>query len=157
MLYFVLFILHTSLPQNALCCFVAGVQSAFTVTIPAAGLTPNTLRFTHVVTNIGGDYNTSTGKFTCQYSGIYAFTLHILKFAGTDLVQCSIRKNQSTVVITHSNPQGPSEAGYLSSTNSAVVHLARGDEVDVGGCTAFNTIYYKNTFTSFSGFLLKAD
>ena len=152
---FCLFCIHSQ-PKCVLCCF-AGVQSAFTVTYPVAGLTQRTLRFTQVITNIGGDYNISSGLFTCQFPGVYVFALHIMKNSGTDSADCQIRKNRSRLVIAHSNPEGDSETGYFSSTNSVVVHLVRRDVVDVGSCSSFNSIFTSNTLTSFSGFLLKAD
>lgn len=40
------------------------------------------LRFDDVVTNLGNHYDPSTGKFTCQVSGIYFFTYHVLMRGG---------------------------------------------------------------------------
>lgn len=40
------------------------------------------LRFDDVVTNVGNHYDPSTGKFTCQVSGIYYFTYHVLMRGG---------------------------------------------------------------------------
>lgn len=40
------------------------------------------LRFDDVVTNVGNHYDPSTGKFTCQLSGIYYFTYHVLMRGG---------------------------------------------------------------------------
>ncbi len=40
------------------------------------------LRFDDVVTNVGNHYDPTTGKFTCQVSGIYYFTYHVLMRGG---------------------------------------------------------------------------
>ena len=139
-------------------CF-AGVKSAFTVTNPVSGSTSYNVRFTRVITNIGGHYSTSTGIFTCEYAGIYNFALHILKQSGSNFAECTIRKNQSTVANAHSDPDGDSEIGYLSSSASVVIHMARGDKMDVYCRSSLNTLHtgYSYMYNSFSGFLLQAD
>lgn len=40
------------------------------------------LRFDDVVTNLGNHYDATTGKFTCQVSGIYYFAYHVLMRGG---------------------------------------------------------------------------
>ena len=40
------------------------------------------LRFDDIVTNVGNHYDPATGKFTCQASGIYFFTYHVLMRGG---------------------------------------------------------------------------
>ena len=133
-----------------------GVKSAFTVSYPFAGLTSGTIRFSHVITNIGGHYNTSTGIFTCQLPGIYVFALHIMKNSGIDNAICIIRKNGSNVVVAETDPDSSSDGGFYSSTNSVVIHLVHGDKVDTGSCSPIANIYGYD-FTTFSGFLLRAD
>ena len=137
--------------------FFAGVKSAFTVTKPVEGSNKYTARFTKAITNVGGHYSTSTGIFTCKYPGIYVFALHILRESGNSLsyASCSIRKNRSQVAEAFSNPEGNSEIGWDSSSTSVVVHLARGDEVDVYCGSSFISINARHT--SFSGFLNQAD
>ena len=131
-------------------CF-AGVKSAFTVILPTEGLTKNTARFMKAITNEGGHYNTTTGIFTCVYPGIYVFALQILNKNNGDYVTCNIRKNKiSKSVEALSNDKG----GYFSSSTFAVIHLARGDEVDVK-CRSIATI--NQSWSSFSGFLTQAD
>lgn len=40
------------------------------------------LKFDDVVTNLGNQYDPTNGKFTCQVSGIYFFTYHVLMRGG---------------------------------------------------------------------------
>ena len=108
--------------------------------------------FSSVKLNIGGHYSTTTGKYTCYYSGIYVFSLNLYKKSGTSAVTCRIRKNGSTVAYAYVPSE--SESGYYESSTSTVHRLARGDTVDVGGCTNPSNI---DSYTSFTGFLLKAD
>lgn len=37
------------------------------------------LKFTMVMTNLGGRYDSSTGTFTCNLAGVYYFSYHIVK------------------------------------------------------------------------------
>ena len=136
---------------------VTGIKSAFSVSFAETGPTSGTIRFTHVYTNIGGQYSTSTGVFTCQYPGLYAFTLTLIKEGGYDIAYCRIRKNGSDKVFTYTNPDSNSDDGLYSATNSVVLHLVHGDKVDVGHCTPLASIYSYTGTSSFSGFLIKAD
>ena len=76
---------------------VTGAMSAFSVSNADSGPSAGTIRFIYVVTNIGGHYSTTTGVFTCQYDGLYAFTLTIIKNSGHDEAYCYIRKNGSVM------------------------------------------------------------
>ena len=144
--------------MTRLICF-AGAKSAFTVTNPDMGLQLYHLRFTRVITNIGGRYSTSTGIFTSEYPGIYEFALHILKDSGANNAHCAIRKNESSVAIARSDPWGAVNTGYTSGSTSVVLHLSRGDLVDVY-CdhTVGNLLAgYSDMYNSFSGVLLQAE
>ena len=134
---------------------VTGIKSAFSVGEAAAGPTSGTIRFTHVYTNIGGQYSTTTGVFTCQYPGLYAFALTLLKEGGYDRAYCWIRKNRSNIFIAYTDPDSNSDDGMYSATNSVVLHLVQGDTVDVGGCSPIANIY--TYYSTFSGILIKAD
>lgn len=37
------------------------------------------LKFSTVMTNLGGNYDSSTGTFTCKLAGVYYFSYHIVK------------------------------------------------------------------------------
>ena len=135
--------------------YVTGVKSAFTVTSAVVDSRSSTLNFTHAITNIGGHYSTYSGIFSCQYPGMYVFSLYLVKRSGSSTyVYCSIRKNRSTLVVAHSYSY---TSYYDSISNSVVIHLNSGDQVDVGSCSNTGNIYTSDGYTSFSGFLLTAD
>ena len=136
---------------------VTDAMSAFSVSVAAAGLRSRTIRFTNVVTNIGGHYHTSTGIFACQYSGLYVFTLNIIKTSEYNNAYCFIRKNGSDIFGAWTDPDIDSDGGVYSATNSVVLHLVQGDTVDVGGCSRIDNIHNANETSSFSGFLIKTD
>ena len=102
--------------------------------------------------NIGGHYNTTTGKYTCHYQGIYVFSLNLYKKSTANYVYCYIRKNGSVHAVAR--VASDSEYGFYESSASTVLRLTRGDTVDVGSCSNPGNIDGR---TSFIGFLLKAD
>ena len=107
--------------------------------------------FSSVKLNIGGHYSTTTGKYICHFPGIYVFSLNLYKKSGASTIYCDIRKNGSGVA--HASVPSQS-SGYYESSASTVLRLARGDTVDVGSCGNPSNI---DNYTSFIGFLLKAD
>lgn len=132
-----------------------GFQSAFTVTRPTSGPISGTPRFHNVITNIGEDYNSTTGQFQCEHPGIYFFYLSIYKTYSASQAYCNIRHNNSNIIIANSNPETRSgNRGIHEASTSLLLHLDTGDTVDLGGCSS---ISYLHSYTSFSGFLVKAD
>ena len=130
-------------------------RSAFTVFGPQNGPSPGTLKFMNITTNIGRHYNESTGKYVCEYTGIYVFTLHLYKYpANFDYVECYIRKNAIEQIKVFNNPDADSDIGHYEATGSAILHLIPGDIVDLGASTSISAM---DSWTSFSGFLLAAD
>ena len=116
------------------------------------------LRFTSVKSNIGSGYASTTGVFTCKHPGLYYFSLSLIKQRASSKpnnVYCYIRKNGTYRIYTYINP-GDRYADYGSygTSVSLVIHLAAGDQIDIGGCSPDGTIFSLSTF---SGFLLKAD
>lgn len=61
---------------------VSGAKIAFYVGLKTPHEGYEVLRFDDVVTNLGNHYDATTGKFTCQVSGIYYFTYHVLMRGG---------------------------------------------------------------------------
>ena len=134
---------------------LTGQRSVYTAIFPEDGPGSSTVKLITAVSNIGGDYNINTGQFICQHPGIYVFTLHLYKEYNVNKAYCYIRKNGSGQVYVYINPDSNSDAGCYESSNTVILQLSHRDRVDLGGCTSGNTTMYY--WTSFSGFLLKAD
>ena len=132
----------------------AGRVSAFTAWSPSSTSVTEPVKFSTVLTNIGSHYDSSSGKFTCQYPGLYVFTLNLYRYASTsysDLV-CYIKRNGSNKIRAYIYPYSSAYAGYYESTQSLVMHLSRGDIVTIGSCSG-----HIQGYSSFSGYLLRAD
>ena len=129
---------------------VTDYTSAFTVHNDANGPTSGTIKFVNFITNIGGNYDTSTGQFICQYPGIYVFSLHLYKETDDHYAQCYIRKNGSNQLLVYSQRGKSGDSGYYESSNTFVIHLDRADSIDLGGCTGYDTII-GGIYTTFTG------
>ena len=129
-----------------------GYQSAFAVDTPTATSTQGTISFHHEISNIGGHFNQTTGKYTCPYDGIYVFMLHMYKHYTEPFAYCWIRVNGLRTLYADSDSQ--TRSGFDEATKSGPLQLIQDDSVDVGGCTDMKTI---SPLTSFTGFLLHAD
>ncbi|XP_060588235.1 heavy metal-binding protein HIP-like [Ruditapes philippinarum] len=114
-----------------------GKVVAFTVTSPKAGATSPSLTFTTVITNEGNAFDTSTGKFTCPVSGLYYFSLHIIKkrSSSVDYAGCYIILNGSSKVQAHTDPQSGADYGSYGVSTSVYLKLKVGDVVMLDGCS----------------------
>ncbi|XP_035770540.1 complement C1q-like protein 2 isoform X2 [Neolamprologus brichardi] len=113
------------------------------------------LRFDDVVTNLGNHYDPTTGKFTCQVSGIYYFTYHVLMRGGDGTsMWADLCKNGQ---VRASAIAQDADQNYDYASNSVVLHLDSGDEIyvklDGGKAHGGNN----NKYSTFSGFLLYPD
>ena len=114
------------------------------------------LRFPHVITNEGNDYNPSTGEYTCRILGTYWFSVALGKGQGTpEHVQCWILVNGDIKIWI---AFGVNYTGNTSSVNtvsgSGGFHLYTGDRVHVGSCIGYIHDYSE---THFSGVLVRPD
>ena len=137
----------------------SGLQSAFTVTgfqkdIPQNAT--NTVIFPVAKSNFGGHYNVNSGKFTCVYNGVYFFLVN-LYFKNADIPYCWIRKNGIIHVEAWAHPTAPQNGHFTESTASVLLHLARGETVDVGHCGSDSGVGVIDDKSTFSGVLLHAD
>ncbi|XP_054899255.1 C1q-related factor-like [Poeciliopsis prolifica] len=113
------------------------------------------LRFDDVVTNIGGNYEGKTGKFTCKIPGTYFFIYNVLMRGGdgTSMWADLIKNNQ----VRASAIAQDQDQSYDYASNSVILHLDAGDEVfiklDGGKAHGGNS----NKYSTFSGFILYAD
>ena len=136
--------------------FVTEYWSAFTVYSPQNGPEASTIRFEYDINNLGSHYDTSTGKFTCVYPGIYMFHLHVVTNNGAQWAACYIRYNGKDMVYAEADPaDGDTHIyGNYGTSNSVILNLAVGDVVDLGGCTDYSSMDAMWKGTTFSGFLL---
>jgi hypothetical protein len=104
--------------------------------------------FNSVIANIGSDYSTSTGKFTCTRGGVYVFAA-TLTATSNSFVNGFINKNGATqlYIYNYVDPSTPSH--NPSASGQVVIRLTAGDEVWVG---SYQPIRYN--YSAFSGFLL---
>ncbi|OBS60560.1 hypothetical protein A6R68_08327 [Neotoma lepida] len=127
-------------------------QSVFTVTrqtaqYPAAN---GLVKFNSVVTNPQGDYDTSTGKFTCKVPGLYYFVHHTSQTANL-CVQLVHNRVKVTSFCDHmSNSKQVSSGGVL-------LRLQKGDEVWLAVNDYNGMVGTEGSDSVFSGFLLFPD
>ncbi|XP_054471556.1 complement C1q-like protein 2 [Anoplopoma fimbria] len=132
-----------------------GVKMAFYVGLKNPHEGYEVLRFDDVVTNLGNHYDPTTGKFTCQVSGMYYFTYHVLMRGGDGTsMWADLCKNGQ---VRASAIAQDADQNYDYATNSVVLHLDSGDEIyvklDGGKAHGGNN----NKYSTFSGFLLYPD
>uniref|UniRef100_A0A672T3V0 Complement C1q like 2 n=1 Tax=Sinocyclocheilus grahami TaxID=75366 RepID=A0A672T3V0_SINGR len=126
------------------------------------------LRFDDVVTNVGNHYDPTTGKFTCQVSGIYYFTYHVLMRGGDGTSMWADLCKNGQVLALNDNLRlfeqvrasaiaQDADQNYDYASNSVVLHLDSGDEIyvklDGGKAHGGNN----NKYSTFSGFILEGD
>ncbi|XP_045179206.2 A disintegrin and metalloproteinase with thrombospondin motifs adt-1-like [Mercenaria mercenaria] len=126
--------------------------SAFSVNHPHNFTTK--LTFSHTIYQIGGDFDPSTGTFTCSVPGTYHFSVNLVKDYHASYVYCYMKKNTSNLVYIQVNPDGEGESGESAVSQSTITHLNKGDTVYLGTCTSTS---YMGTWSSFTGFLLYPD
>ncbi|XP_036207812.1 complement C1q subcomponent subunit C isoform X1 [Myotis myotis] len=127
-------------------------QSVFTVTRQTAEhpASNSLVKFNTVITNPQGDYNTSTGKFTCKVPGLYYFVHHTSQTANL-CVQLYRNEVQMTSFCDHmSNTKQVSSGGVLLRLQEgAQVWLRVNDYNGMVGTVGSDSV--------FSGFLLFPD
>ncbi|KAM9435957.1 complement C1q-like protein 3 [Clarias gariepinus] len=108
------------------------------------------LKFSMVMTNLGGRYESSTGTFTCNLAGVYHFSYHIVKNGlslRVDLVLNDQKIVASAVAVDALHTD--------TASNSAILQLRVGDRVYVRLTKSDRTLKdTQNLFSTFSGHLL---
>uniref|UniRef100_A0A671TSH6 Complement C1q like 2 n=1 Tax=Sparus aurata TaxID=8175 RepID=A0A671TSH6_SPAAU len=142
-------------PPAELGSAIGGAKIAFYVGLKNPHEGYEVLRFDDVVTNLGNHYDPTTGKFTCQVSGIYYFTYHVLMRGGDGTsMWADLCKNGQ---VRASAIAQDADQNYDYASNSVVLHLDSGDEIyvklDGGKAHGGNN----NKYSTFSGFLLYPD
>ncbi|XP_059167883.1 uncharacterized protein LOC131949939 [Physella acuta] len=125
---------------------------AFTVGLskPLDVLLKDVVVYNKVVSNVGDDYNSSTGVFRCNVAGLYFFQIYGAANKGKEL-SLSLVKNKTKVVSLYSN----TNQELSLAANSAVLLLEAGDEVFVEASIC-GSLYGEehHVINTFSGFLL---
>ncbi|XP_022107342.1 complement C1q tumor necrosis factor-related protein 3-like [Acanthaster planci] len=107
--------------------------------------------FSNVETNIGDDYNSQTGVFTCSVAGVYYFSVNLMSLNNDAGVYHHLKKNRQTIITLHDNQQN----FHHQSSNSAILILAVGDTVWLEAGGQSRGIYGDSRhFSDFSGFLI---
>lgn len=117
---------------------------------------PNqTIVFDHVVTNIGGKFNSKTGVFSCPLQGVYAFSWTVYCSNGGYLISELVVNSQSVGDMLCSG-QGDDNIRHTSSV--AVVELNKSDRVFVRTHpkAVLNGVLWSGPtyFSSFSGWTI---
>lgn len=135
-------------------CRISEPISAFLVDgVAKDGPDNHTLIFTHVITNVGNDYDNYTGQFHCRIPGLYSFSISIEKSPDANEAFCHLMKNDTTTIFVGSRSAFYHDKTYQQASNSGILELKRGDIVYLGKCTPPVTFTEKSTF---SGSLLVA-
>ena len=150
------FSVFTPVPDHRLLIILSDARSAFTVINAADGPggSDSEITFNTFITDIGGHFDKRTGRYTCQFSGLYLFSLNLHKHESEPKTFCYIHVNGVLKAGTNCNPQ--TTGGWIGSSNTIVLHLKSGDVVTLGICTTANTLS-QGSSTSFTGALLIAD
>uniref|UniRef100_A0A8B9NWW5 C1q domain-containing protein n=1 Tax=Apteryx owenii TaxID=8824 RepID=A0A8B9NWW5_APTOW len=129
-------------------------RSAFSVGLTVTTKFPPSnrpIKFDKVLYNGLNDYNPTTGKFTCKYSGVYYFTYHITVYSRN--VRVALVKNGIKLLHTVDRYQGAED----QASGATILELQSGDEVwlQVHPGEAFNGLFADaDDDTTFTGFLL---
>jgi hypothetical protein len=114
--------------------------------------------FTSTLVNTGGNYSTSTGRFTAPISGTYEFNCMLLVRSSSVAAEMTFRKNGANVVgrnLAYSNPSGA--GGHDPAHYSIFIDMSAGDYVtpwiSVNGGSGTD-IYYGGGLGWFSGRLV---
>jgi len=119
----------------------------------------NNLTFPLVDTNVGHDYNSTSGVFTCDISGYYWFSVTLTADLNKhiDRFQCDFIINERYVMLLYIDPGNDQTSNStLPATGSMGYHLNHGDRVHVGNCQHPERID-NYLSTHFSGILIKPD
>ncbi|XP_072496464.1 adiponectin [Notamacropus eugenii] len=131
-------------------------RSAFSVGLGTKDPVPNVpIIFTKIFYNEQNHYDVTTGKFRCNFPGLYYFSYHITVY--TKDVKVSLFKQGKAIMFTYDQFQ---EKNVDQASGSVLLYLESGEEVwlQVYGDGEQNGLYADNINDStFSGFLLYHD
>ncbi|XP_060590202.1 complement C1q-like protein 2 [Ruditapes philippinarum] len=134
-------------------------KSAFSVQRPKTYSNINgisKLTFSITIYQYGNDFSISTGTYTCSKSGVYHFSVTLVKKRASsrvDSVYCRLYKNRQSLIYIAVDPTDDStDKGNAAISQSIVINLNVGDTVYLTKCSDPST--YMEYWSSFTGFLL---
>ncbi len=136
-------------------------KSAFSVAKSSSqtGSSGDTLTFDVIETNIGGHYDTSTNRFTCQIPGTYVFIFTIAStyYSHDPYVYLMKDGQRKAIAIVRKTYSGGNM--YLQGSNGVVLQLQAGNQVWIQFGTSRESVQGSSSDrpTIFSGFLLYED
>lgn len=112
--------------------------------------------FDTVISDVAGNYDTNTNKFTCTIPGYYLFTFTI-GAREDESPYVGLLHNGNYIVRMHTHPAGTTRLYHDMGTNSALILLAAGDQVWLKNDNT-DALYSTNgwRWTTFTGILLHA-
>ena len=129
-----------------LLAFSANLKPTTSVNIGAA------INFNDITLNVGNNYNQATGHFTCPKTGVYSFS-HKLVSSLTTQAFGNIVKDGKTLTqekISYHNNEG---LPYHTASN-VTVECQKGERIWVKSNVRFKSEIFRNTISTFSGYLL---
>ncbi|KAF7654663.1 hypothetical protein LDENG_00066260 [Lucifuga dentata] len=127
---------------------------AFSAALPVDGTlgpfnAPYHLVYRHVLSNVGNAYSPISGYFTAPVQGLHYFTFNSFDWSDVKTTGGSLSKNGQQVVSWYYGTSGES-----SSSNSAILVLQAGDQVNVVVWQDRRISDNGHYYSSFSGFLI---
>ncbi|XP_072047666.1 complement C1q tumor necrosis factor-related protein 1-like [Amphiura filiformis] len=130
--------------QSRLSAFSAARSSSFTPS--SAG---QALPFDVIQTNVGDDFDTTSGRFTCEIPGIYLFTYNIMTYRNQPHIH--LMKNEAIINTVFRSD----EDRHDIASNTAVLQLDAGDQMWLKCVYPGHKIYSDSwDYTTFSGVLI---
>lgn len=128
------------------------LQSAFSVTRKTSQypLKNVPVVFNSIITNTNNDYDTTSGKFTCRFPGVYYFVFHTSHTANLCVILHKNQRKMASFCDHKTNSMQVSSGGTL-------LRLAAEDEVWLGVNDYNGMVGIANSDSIFSGFLLFPD
>nr|KAG5700183.1 hypothetical protein BaRGS_011026 [Batillaria attramentaria] len=121
---------------------------------PVSTVARGTVIVPHVATNIGNAYDPQTGFFTAPVSGLYMFHATFMDHDLNDQIHAGIYVGGTQVAQSTSD----SRHGYWDNPAiAAIVHVTAGQKVDLRSLNGGTDNFYGQQYTTFSGFLIRAD
>ncbi|XP_046331857.1 C1q-related factor-like isoform X2 [Haliotis cracherodii] len=109
------------------------------------------LLFDKIITNVGGDFDTKSGRYTAPYNGTYMFNI-VVAAQGRQRAAVNLMKKGEMVATVWAE----SIPYWASASNSAILNLSRGDQVWLVLLSRASYIH-GYMYSTFSGHLLFKD